>query len=110
MNILLFVPLGLLVPWAWQDYRSLKKTVWLGFSVSLFIEVVQLLNHRISDIDDLLMNVLGVVFGYGFYSLLARYVKPSHIQPIFSPYVYLVALYLGRFFLFNESALWRLFY
>ena len=43
-----------------------------GFLMSLGIELAQLLNYRISDVDDLIMNTLGAFLGYELLMLLSR--------------------------------------
>ncbi|WP_195574975.1 VanZ family protein [Paenibacillus sp. 1001270B_150601_E10] len=72
LNILLFMPLGFLLPTIWPQFRTIKKTVCTGFLFSLAIELGQLLNHRITDIDDLLMNTLGAILGYLLYRALFK--------------------------------------
>lgn len=105
LNIVLFIPLGILLPLGWSQYRSLRSVLLAGILCSGWIEVVQLLNHRITDIDDLLMNVLGAVLGYGLYRLLPKRVQRVFKPLVLSPWVYLLGLYLGRFILFHERAL-----
>ena len=63
LNIVMFLPLGLLLPYIWKEYRSLKRTAAAGACLSLAIEVCQLFNLRATDVDDLMMNTLGAVFG-----------------------------------------------
>ncbi|GAC42181.1 glycopeptide resistance protein VanZ-F [Paenibacillus popilliae] len=67
LNIILFMPLGFLLPTIWPQFRTIKNTACTGFFFSLAIELTQLLNHRITDIDDLLMNTLGAIIGYLLY-------------------------------------------
>jgi glycopeptide antibiotics resistance protein len=69
-NVLLFVPFGFFLPLLWCKYNNIFKTVFFGFSLSLFVEVSQLFNHRVSDIDDLIMNTLGTLFGYLLFMLI----------------------------------------
>lgn len=64
LNILLFVPLGFLAPLLWHTYRSEKRILLLGFSLSFLIEVLQMFCMRTTDIDDLLTNTLGALLGY----------------------------------------------
>ena len=64
LNIILFVPLGFLVPAVWKEYRSLRASVWMGLMFSVFIEVSQIFTFRLSDIDDLITNTAGCVLGY----------------------------------------------
>lgn len=70
-NIGIFIPLGLFVPLLWR--RTLKQTVLIAFLVSLSIELCQLVQARCSDIDDLWMNALGGLTGWGVYWLLQKF-------------------------------------
>ncbi|HIE6633627.1 TPA: VanZ family protein [Bacillus luti] len=67
LNIVLFMPLGFLLPTIWPHFRKMKNTVCAGFFFSLAIELSQLLNNRITDIDDLFTNTLGAMVGYLLY-------------------------------------------
>ena len=60
LNAVMFVPLGFLLPLMWRRGARLAPVVGFGFAFSLAIELTQLLNNRTTDIDDLLMNTLGV--------------------------------------------------
>ena len=42
----------------------------MGVGLSLCIEIIQLPLDRTTDIDDLIMNSLGYVLGYGVYLLV----------------------------------------
>lgn len=44
----------------------------IGFCGSLAIEVAQLFSERCSDVDDLWLNTLGALAGYGVYAVFAR--------------------------------------
>ena len=70
LNILLFMPLGFLLPTIWPQFRKMKNTVCAGFFFSLAIELNQLLNNRITDVDDLFTNTLGAIIGYVLYKVL----------------------------------------
>lgn len=69
-NIVLFFPFGFLLPLLWERYRPLWKTALCGFSFSLLIEISQLFNHRVTDVDDLLMNTLGACAGWLVWRIL----------------------------------------
>ncbi|WP_041219809.1 VanZ family protein [Desulfitobacterium dichloroeliminans] len=69
-NMLLFVPLGFLLPCIWKNYEVLWQTALSGLAFSLIIELSQLFNSRITDIDDLLMNTLGAVLGWLIFRLM----------------------------------------
>lgn len=69
-NLLLLAPMGLLVPIAWRAARPFWRTVAWGIAVSIAIEGLQFLFgvlagefYRVVDIDDVILNVLGVVAG-----------------------------------------------
>ncbi len=75
-NFILLIPIGFLTPILWKKVNSLKSIVIVGFVVSLSIELLQLLENffnighfRVVDIDDLILNVLGAIFGYMTYKL-----------------------------------------
>ena len=70
LNIVLFMPLGFLLPTIWPQFRKMKNTVCAGFFFSLAIELNQLLNNRITDVDDLFTNTLGAIIGYVLYKVL----------------------------------------
>ncbi|WP_156576467.1 VanZ family protein [Bacillus luti] len=72
LNIVLFMPLGFLLPTIWPHFRKMKNTVCAGFLFSLAIELNQLLNNRITDIDDLFTNTLGAMVGYVLYRVLFK--------------------------------------
>lgn len=71
-NMLLFMPLGFLVPLLWRREQMVEKTVSIGFLFSLFIETVQLFSFRATDIDDLLMNTMGTWLGYLLFLAINR--------------------------------------
>lgn len=64
-NILLFMPVGLLVPLmtGWK-----RRTIAVGTGLSLLIEIVQLASHKgVFDPDDIILNTLGCIIGFGIY-------------------------------------------
>lgn len=68
LNILLFVPMGYLVPLFREAYGKLLKMIVVGFSFSLFIELTQFFTHLgCFDVSDLLHNTIGVGIGYLIY-------------------------------------------
>ena len=74
-NILLFTPLGFMLPFIWKKYEVLWKTALSGIIFSLIIELIQLFNRRITDIDDLLMNTLGALIGWVIFRLLKEHLS-----------------------------------
>ena len=66
-NLLLFVPLGIFLPLLSKKYRSLLRILLSGFISSLCIEFIQFFIGRRADIDDVILNVIGVLFGFIIY-------------------------------------------
>ena len=70
-NFTMFIPTGIVTPLLYRHLDSLKKTVLTGFCISLAIEVIQLpFAVRASDVDDLILNTLGCLAGYGILCLV----------------------------------------
>lgn len=64
-NIVLLLPLGALLPPLWNRKVSLKSLILIGIVASLLIEISQFaFNRGVCDIDDVILNVLGVILGY----------------------------------------------
>lgn len=76
LNIILFVPLGIMLPFIWKKYNTLKATLIFGFMMSLSIELLQLFTYRATDINDLIANTLGTVLGYFLFRIIS-YLVPS---------------------------------
>lgn len=71
-NTAMFLPLGIVWPSVFKQLDTHKKVIAAGAGYSLLIELTQLLFFdRVSDIDDLILNSLGFLMGYGIY-LLAK--------------------------------------
>jgi len=62
-NIILFVPLGFLLPIMYQQI-TWTRILLVGIALSLGFELLQLaLRIGSFDVDDIILNVLGVLFG-----------------------------------------------
>lgn len=113
LNTLLFVPLGLLVPIIWQKMNKLTNIIGIGFLFTLLIETSQLLNNRRTDVDDIIMNVLGAIIGFGLYKLGKKYVKikiPISSPSVSESIICILIVFVGRFLFFNEMGLAKLLY
>ena len=71
-NIILFIPIGFLLPMLFKRMEYFPLTVLAGLGISLFIEIVQLPQNRSSDVDDLWLNTLGAFVGYMFYLCIKK--------------------------------------
>ena len=72
-NIILFIPFGFIIPTLWNV--SNKKVITIGFCSSLFIEVCQLFLTRGTDVDDLILNTIGVCLGLLLYNFTNKKFK-----------------------------------
>lgn len=74
-NTFMFLPLGIVWPAVFKQLDTHKKVILSGVGTSLLIEILQLpFFDRVSDIDDLILNSLGFLMGYGIY-LLAKAIR-----------------------------------
>ena len=72
-NSAMFIPTGILTPLLYKHLNSFPKTVLTGFLLSLSIEILQLpFAVRCSDVDDLILNTLGCMAGYGIVCLCRK--------------------------------------
>ena len=72
-NTTMFIPTGIMTPLIYKHLNGFKKTVLTGFLISLAIEIIQLpFAVRCSDVDDLILNTLGCMTGYGILTLCRR--------------------------------------
>lgn len=75
MNVLLFLPVGAMLPVLYPNARKFIYVTVTGAVLSLLIEVSQLFNLRATDIDDLMMNTLGAALGYCVYKLFLSKIR-----------------------------------
>ncbi len=71
-NIGMFAPIGFFPPLLWRRWRKWYKTALLGAAASCLIECLQVFIFRSVDIDDVILNTLGTLAGYGCFALLRR--------------------------------------
>ena len=73
-NIIMFVPLGFCLPWVFERFRRLWKTLLVSVGVIVLVEIIQLitlLGH--CDVDDLILNLIGVTAGYLLYAITVKF-------------------------------------
>ena len=72
-NISMFIPTGVIMPILYKRLDCFWKVLLAGAGLSFVIEVIQLLfPGSVTDIDDLILNTLGVAVGYGIYAACKR--------------------------------------
>lgn len=107
MNVIMFMPLGFLLPYIWRNFRNPIKIALTGLVFSMLIEFSQLPTNRLVDIDDLMMNVLGAIFGFVVWKLIGRYffnrkeekrtVSLGNLEPV----IYILLAWACNFLLYN---------
>ena len=113
LNILLFIPLGILLPIMNERNKRFKALIIWAIGFSVMIELSQILNHRATDIDDILFNTLGAVLGYGMYKIIygITYDKLKYKTiPGAIICTIVIATFIGRFFIYNDMGLARIMY
>ena len=70
-NMIMFLPFGFFVSYYLKS-EKLTLPLFLILIASISIEVVQLLIGRVFDVDDIILNILGGLMGYGIYYILRR--------------------------------------
>lgn len=69
-NIILFVPLGFLLPRVFPRLQGLGKTLGCVAGIITCVEILQLFSLLgYCDVDDLILNTLGAAMGYGLHRL-----------------------------------------
>lgn len=70
-NLLPFIPFGFLLPIAYPRIKVFFKVFLVGMFAVLFIEIFQYMTRLGSfDIDDIILNMVGVLSGYGTFGLV----------------------------------------
>lgn len=70
-NIVMFVPLGILLPGIWKGMRRFLPFLFCGIGIIVSIELIQLFTLLGScDVDDLLLNIVGISIGFMMRKLL----------------------------------------
>ena len=64
LNVVMFVPLGILFPLVFSKFRCWRKMTSVSFFLSLATELLQLISYRGTDIDDVLANTVGGMCGF----------------------------------------------
>ena len=72
-NVIMFIPLGFLLPFVSDRAKGLKNCFVMTFVVILSVELLQFATLLGSfDIDDLLLNMIGIFMGWMAYIKIHR--------------------------------------
>lgn len=83
-NVLLFFPLGILLPLLWRRLRF-RRGLLIALGASITIELLQYVSrawgsHRLADIDDVILNVVGACLGMALVYLIRRARGTAHAE------------------------------
>ncbi|SLK31194.1 Predicted integral membrane protein [Mycobacteroides abscessus subsp. abscessus] len=78
-NVLVFVPFGIFLPLIWKPFRTFTSLFWMSIFIPLFIEITQLFIGRSTDIDDVILNAFGIIFGFCVYKILETLLQKRFI-------------------------------
>lgn len=77
-NSTMYIPLGVVWPIVYKKLDKPWKVLVAGVGFSLCVEVLQLpFYDRVTDIDDLLLNFIGFLAGYGLYLLVRTIIRKT---------------------------------
>ncbi|MCX4320964.1 MAG: VanZ family protein [Lachnospiraceae bacterium] len=123
-SFLIYIPFGLLLPTLWKRFKHAGRTVLYGLLLSVIIEISQIFcleTSAVTDITDVIMNVLGTTAGYLLYLLISRMhfmrrmclgTKDARKKVLskWEIYIYFLAPWLVTFLLtpFISNALWNI--
>lgn len=69
-NLFLFLPMGLYLPCLFKKLASFGKFILSILAILIAVEILQLFLRRgVFDIDDLILNILGAIIGFGIWKI-----------------------------------------
>ena len=72
-NVLVFVPFGYLLPKAYSGCGRWWRMFYVSVGFVMCVELFQLFSaFGAFDVDDIMLNVLGAMVGYGIYKIIKR--------------------------------------
>lgn len=72
-NVLLFIPIGYLLPKIWRPQRNFFRFLFTCFISILLVELIQLFALLGSfDVDDIILNLGGMTLGFIYYHLTKK--------------------------------------
>lgn len=75
-NIVPFMPIGFLAPLVFRSF-SWQKALLLGIATGLTFELTELVFRvGIFDVDDIILNAVGVLLGYAAFAMVQRRTQP----------------------------------
>lgn len=73
-NMLMFIPMGILLPLVFKKINK-KNIVIISIIITSSIEILQPIVSRSFDIDDIIMNFIGIIIGYLIVAIIRKLKK-----------------------------------
>ena len=107
LNIMLFIPLGFILPFYTDKLKKAYKVALIGFLATLIIEVTQhLAKYGIFEADDILNNTLGTVIGYCIFMIFYKLKNKENIKNIIKytiPIIFTITAFIGIFVVYQNQ-------
>lgn len=101
LNVILFIPLGIFLPLLCAGYAKLKNTLLFGFLMTLAIELLQFFTYRKTDVNDLITNTVGTLFGFLIARLIIKKIPQTQVNGKMSEIFTVTAVTVCVMFLFQ---------
>ena len=99
LNIMLFIPLGFLLPLYSDKLKKMYRVVLIGFLATLTIELTQHFNdYGVFEIDDVFNNTLGTLLGYCCFMIFYKIKNKENWKKIIGyiiPFILTVGAFIG---------------
>lgn len=90
-NVILFIPLGFMVPVLFPKMDNIIKIVLLAIVLSCSIEVFQyIFSIGATDVDDVILNTIGAIVGYLIYIVCMKFLDTTYYKILISVLLILV--------------------
>ena len=102
-NMIMFIPYGFFVAY-FLKLEKLKSSIFMTLITSVTIEFTQLIIGRVFDVDDIMLNLLGGMVGFGIYYLIYKIESklPAILKkPIIYNIIMLIFMALAGIYLIN---------
>lgn len=101
LNIMLFIPVGFLIPFYSDKLKKMYRVVLIGFLATVTIELTQHFNdYGVFEIDDVFNNTLGTLLGYCCFMIFYKLKNKENWKKIIgyiTPFILTVGAFIGIF-------------
>lgn len=113
LNIIMFVPLGILLPLFHKRFLSPIWTIGTGLALTLLIEAFQLITKLgIFELDDIFNNLLGTILGYCLFMCIYLIIKKEtrRLVKYILPILIVVGVFFGIFIKYEKQEYGNLYF